>query len=83
MPDHDDFLAAALRDVDGWRERRDALVQAALTALVMSGSGIDFLAMQRALAAAFEEAARQEMETHGCSLSWCSLARNAARLSAP
>lgn len=81
--DLDDFLVAALRDVEGWQDRRDAVVQAALTALVMAGGGLDVIAMRSALAAAFETAAAQEMETHGCSLSWVSLARNATRMSAP
>jgi hypothetical protein len=81
--DLDDFLVAALRDVEGWQDRRDAIVQAALTALIQSGSGVDILAMRSALAAAFEMAAAQEMETHGCSLSWVSLARNAVRMSTP
>lgn len=70
-------------DGDGWRDRRDGIVLAALTAMVMSGSGLDVLAMQRALAAAFEEAARQEAERHGCSVAWVSLSRTAARMSAP
>jgi hypothetical protein len=78
-----DPTVAALRDVETWRDRRDALVQAALTALVQSGTGVDFLAMQRALAAAFEEAAKQEMERHGAGLPWVALSRTAARLSAP
>jgi hypothetical protein len=83
MTEHDEHRAAALADLDGWRDRRDALVQAALTALIQSGSGVDFLAMQRALAAAFEEAARQEMDRFGAGLPWVALSRTATRLSAP
>lgn len=75
--------AAALRDAETWRDSRDALVQAALTELVMSGAGLDFGAMQRALAAAFDVAARQEMDRFGASLPWVVLSRIAARLSAP
>jgi O-acetyl-ADP-ribose deacetylase (regulator of RNase III) len=73
----------ALRDPAMWQDRRDAIVQAALTALVMSGGGADWLSMQRALAAAFTEAARQEMDRHGAGPAWASLSRTAARLSAP
>lgn len=78
----DEIISAALRDLDDWQERRDAIVRAAVTAYAGHGAA-DFLAMQSALAAAFEEAARQEMQKFGEGLSWCSLARTAARLAAP
>lgn len=76
-------IAGALRDVETWRDRRDALVTAALTALVQSGGGLDVLAMQRALAAAFQEAAKQEMERFGDGAAHAALSVTAARLSAP
>lgn len=78
----DEIISAALRDLDDWQDRRDAIVRAAVTAYAGRGTA-DFLAMQDALAAAFEEAARQEMQVFGEGLSWCSLVRTAARLSAP
>lgn len=76
----DDLRAAALRDADGWQDKRDAIVRAAVATLT---GGLSFLDVQGALAAAFAEAARQEAETHGCGLAWASLARTAARMEAP
>lgn len=67
---------------DGWRESRDAIVRAAVTRLAGAPSS-DFLAMQSALAAAFEEAARQEAERFGTGAGWAVLSQAAVRLSAP
>lgn len=76
-------LSAIVHDAENWRDQRDAIVRAALRAMAQSGAGLDFLAMQFALAAAFNEAARQEMARQGSSIAWAVLKRNAERLSAP
>lgn len=76
-------LPAIIHDAENWRDQRDAIVRAALQALAQSGAGLDFLAMQFALAAAFNEAARHEMTRQGSSIAWAVLKRNAERLSAP
>jgi hypothetical protein len=76
-------LSAIMHDAENWRDQRDAIVRAALQCLAQSGAGLDFLAMQFALAAAFDEAARHEMTRQGSSIAWAVLKRNAERLSAP
>lgn len=76
-------ISPMLHDAATWRNQRDTIVQAALTSLAMDGGKIDFLAVQFALAAAFKEAARQEMARTGSSQAWFVLARNAERLSTP
>jgi hypothetical protein len=51
--------------MEPWQESRDAIVRAAITALAEAGGGLDFLAMQAALEAAFKEAARQRLQVAG------------------
>jgi hypothetical protein len=72
-----------VHDAENWRDQRDSIVRAALQAMAQSGAGLDFLAMQFALSAAFNEAARQEMARQGSSIAWAVLKRDAERLSAP
>jgi hypothetical protein len=76
-------IAAIVHDAENWRDNRDAIVRAALQALAQSGGSLDFLTVQFALAAAFNEAARHEMTRQGSSIAWAVLKRNAERLSAP
>lgn len=76
-------LAAVVVDAQNWRESRDAIVLAALTQLAQSGAGLDFLSVQFAVAAAFREAAQQEMMKQRSSIAWAVMARNAERLSEP
>jgi hypothetical protein len=76
-------ISPMLHDADGWRNQRDTIVQAALMSLAMGGGQIDFLTVQFALAAAFKEAARQELARTGSSQAWFVLARTAERLSTP
>ena len=76
-------IDAIVHDAETWRDQRDAIVRAALQALAQSGAGLDFLAMQFALAAAFDEAARHEITRQGSSIAWAVLKRNSERLSAP
>ena len=76
-------IAERIADAEGWRDQRDAIVNAALMRLAQSGGAIDFLSVQFALGAAFGEAARQEMARQGAGVAWAVLARDAERLSAP
>jgi hypothetical protein len=76
-------LPAIVHDAENWRANRDAMVRVAMQALAQSGAGLDFLGVQFALAAAFNEAAQQEMTRQGASVAWAVLKRNAERLSAP
>jgi hypothetical protein len=76
-------IAARIADAEGWRDQRDAIVNAAVMQLAQSGGAIDFLSVQFALSAAFKEAARQEMARQGAGVAWAVLARDAERLSAP
>ena len=76
-------IAARVADAEGWRDQRDAIVRAAMTQLAQSGGAIDFLSVQFALAAAFKEAAQQELARQGAGVAWAVLARDAERLSAP
>jgi hypothetical protein len=76
-------IAARIAGAEGWRDQRDAIVRAAMTQLAQSGAAIDFLSLQFALAAAFNEAAQQELARQGAGVAWVVLARDAKRLSAP
>lgn len=76
-------ISPILGDAENWRAQRDNLVLAALMSLAQDGGSIDFLAVQFALAAAFKEAARQELARAGSGQAWFVLARDAERLSAP
>jgi len=76
-------IAARIADAEGWRDQRDAIANAAMTQLAQSGGAIDFLSLQFALAAAFNEAAQQELARQGAGVAWAVLARDAKRLSAP
>ncbi len=76
-------IAARIVDAEGWREQRDAIVRAAMTQLAQSGGALDFLSLQFALAAAFNEAAQQELARQGAGVAWAVLARDGQRLSAP
>jgi hypothetical protein len=76
-------IAARIADAEGWRDQRDAIVRAAMTQLAQSGAALDFLSLQFALAAAFNEAAQQELARQGAGVAWVVLARDAKRLSAP
>lgn len=72
-----------LHDAANWQDQRDSIVRAALISLALDGGQIDFLTVQMALAAAFKEAARQEMARTGSGQAWFVLARNAERLATP
>ena len=66
-----------------WQESRDAIVRAAITAMAEAGGGLDFLAMQAALEAAFREAARQRMQEAGSDSAWFVMSRHASRMESP
>jgi hypothetical protein len=76
-------IEARIADAEGWRDQRDAIVNAAMTQLAQSGGAIDFLSLQFALAAAFNKAAQQELARQGAGVAWAVLTRDAKRLSAP
>jgi hypothetical protein len=76
-------IEARIADAEGWRDHRDAIVRAAMTQLAQSGGTLDFLSLQFALAAAFNEAAQQELTRQGAGVAWAVMARDAKRLSAP
>ncbi len=69
--------------MEPWQEGRDAIVRAAITAMAQAGGGLDFLAMQAALEAAFKEAARQQLQESGSDSAWFVLARHRSRMEAP
>ena len=69
--------------MEPWQETRDAIVRAAITAMAEAGGGLDFLAMQAALEAAFKEAARQRQEEAGSDVAWFVISRHASRMEAP
>jgi len=68
-------IAAQVDDARNWRDNRDAIVRAALTELAAHGASLDFLSVQRALGAAFAEAARQRASAFGCDQAWGLLSR--------
>jgi hypothetical protein len=69
--------------MEPWQESRDAIVRAAITAMAEAGGGLDVLAMQAALEAAFKEAARQRLEEAGADSAWFVMSRHRSRMEAP
>jgi hypothetical protein len=76
-------IAGQVDDVGNWRESRDAIVRAALMELAQHGAGMDFLSVQRAIAAAFAEAAKQRGAVFGCDRVWSALVIQQSRMEAP
>ena len=76
-------IAAQVDDARNWQENRDAIVRAALTELATHGASLDFLSVQRALGAAFAEAARQRATVFGCDQAWGALSRHQSMMNAP
>lgn len=76
-------IEARLADAEGWRDQRDAIVNAALVRLAQSGGAIDFLSLQFALGAAFGEAAKQRATVFGCDEAWGRIARIQSQMEAP
>jgi hypothetical protein len=76
-------IASQVDDARNWQENRDAIVRAALTALAVHGASLDFLSVQRALGAAFAEAARQRATVFGCDQAWSLLSRHESMMEAP
>lgn len=76
-------IAPQVDDARNWQENRDAIVRAALTALAVHGASLDFLSVQRALGAAFDEAAKQRAAVFGCDSAWYALTVQQSRMESP
>lgn len=76
-------VGAQVQEVLKWRESRDEIVRAALTELAANGASLDFLAMQRALGAAFGKAAEQRATIFGCDVAFGVLSQLESRMNHP